>query len=87
VITTIDTIRALFTYFTAATVAIGGLWSIINTPMEPDTKTIVGAFVGGAFTFLFSAEVSKQATRAQTAASVSGATLHANGLTNSAPLP
>jgi hypothetical protein len=87
VITTIDTIRALFTYLTATLVAVGGLWAIINTPMEPDTKTIVGAFVGSAFTFMFSQEVGKQASKAQTAASISGATLHANGIASTSPTP
>ena len=77
---TIDTIKAVFTYATATLIAIGGLAGIMLAPLEPDTKTIVGAFVGSALTFMWGQETATRTARQNTAASVSGATLHANGL-------
>lgn len=72
--TMIDTIRALFTYATAMLIGVGGLAAIVMTPlMEADTKTIVGAFIGSALTFLFGQEVQTRTAR-QAAASTAAAT-------------
>lgn len=74
----VDTIRALFTYVTALLIAVGGLTALVLVSgMAPDTKTIVGAFVGSALTFLFGQEVQTRTAR-QAAAS----TLAANTTTN-----
>lgn len=71
--TKIDTIRALFTYATALLIGVGGLWAIVNTPMEADTKTIVGAFIGSALTFLFGQEVQTRTAKQSNTASAVGA--------------
>lgn len=79
----IDTIRALFTYATALLIGVGGLWAIVNTPMEADTKTIVGAFVGSALTFLFGQEVQTRTakqTATATADGVASQTKNGNGI-------
>lgn len=70
----IDTIRAVFTYATALLIAVGGLASLVIYPdMPPDTKTIVGAFVGSALTFLFGQETQTRTARQTATASAQGA--------------
>ena len=59
----IDTIKALFTYVTASAVVIGGMAAIAFLPLEADTKTILGGFVGFAAQFLFGAETATRTTR------------------------
>lgn len=59
----IDTIKAVFTYATAMFIALGGLYALVFIPMEPDTKTIVGAFVGSSLTFIFGQEVQTRTAR------------------------
>lgn len=78
----IDTIRALFTYATAMLIGVGGLWAVVTQPMAPDTKTIVGAFIGSALTFLFGQEVQTRTARQANTASALGASQNAgNGVT------
>lgn len=78
---TIDTIRAIFTYSTAMVISIGGLAALVLVPtMSPDTKTIVGAFIGGALTFLWGQEVQTRTARQTNTAQQAGAIAHANGL-------
>lgn len=76
----IDTIKAVFTYATAMLIAVGGLVSLVVYPdMPPDTKTIVGAFVGSSLTFLFGQEVQTRTARqaaTQTAAAQSSTNGH-----------
>ena len=59
----IDTIKAIFTYVTASAVVIGGMAAIAFLPLEADTKTILGGFVGFAAQFLFGAETATRTTR------------------------
>lgn len=78
----IDTIRALFTYATALLIAVGGLASLVLvSTMAPDTKTIIGAFVGSALTFLFGQEVQTRTAR-QSAASTAAASSNGNGVSH-----
>lgn len=73
----IETIRALFTFITAFVISVGGLAAIVFVQMDPDTKTIVGAFVGAAITFLFGRETAQQSAKQSAAA-----TIAANAATN-----
>ena len=59
----IDTIKAVFTYVTASLVVLGGMAAIAFLPLEADTKTILGGFVGFAAQFLFGAETATRTTR------------------------
>lgn len=84
---TVDTVKAIFTYLTAMIIAVGGLFLIATQELAPDTKTILGAFVGSALTFLFGQEVQTRTARQTTAASTQGAIVHANGLSGETPKP
>jgi len=81
----IDTIRAVFTYATALLIACGGLWFIAAQPLDPDTKTIVGAFVGSALTFLWQQETQTRTARQTNTAQQAGAIAHANGIAGTPP--
>lgn len=77
---TVETVKAIFTYATAAIVGLGGLLAIVTQPLEPDTKTIVGALIGSSLTFLFGQEVQTR-TAHQTAAATAAGVTSANGHT------
>ena len=81
--TTVDTIRAVFTYAIATIVVAGGLWVIYATRAEPaasDTIAIIAGFVGAALSFVFSTEVQTRTARQTSSAHVEGAYTHANGI-------
>lgn len=87
-----DSIRMAFTYLIALVIVIGGGAFLFMTRAEPDsqgTSLVIAGFIGAAITFVFGQEGAVRAARQTTAASVSGATLHANGLatTGGGPLP
>ena len=87
-VTMSDTIRMIFTYLIAMTIVVGGGLFLFFTRAEPDaqgTALVVSGFIGAALTFVFGQEGSTRAARQSTAASVSGATLHANGLSGTPP--
>lgn len=67
----IDTIKALYVYTSAMLVVCGGMAAIAFLPLEPDTKTILGGFVGFAAQFLFGAETATRTTRQVIAAQAS----------------
>jgi hypothetical protein len=81
--TTVDTIRAVFTYAIATIVVGGGMYVIYATRAEPnasDTIAIIAGFVGAALSFVFSTEVQTRTARQTTTAAVQGAYTHANGI-------
>jgi hypothetical protein len=85
VTSTIDTIRALFTYTTALIIVVGGGLIIYVSRAEPgsaDVVAIVAGFMGAALTFLFSSETQTRTARQTNTASASGALQHANGIAN-----
>jgi hypothetical protein len=82
VTSTIDTIRALFTYVTALIIVVGGGLIIYGSRSEPaaaDVVAIVAGFMGAALTFLFSSETQTRTARQTSTASEGGAMQHANG--------
>jgi len=83
--TTVDTIRAVFTYAIATIVVGGGMYVIYATRAEPgasDTIAIIAGFVGAALSFVFSTEVQTRTARQTTSAYGEGAIAHANGIAN-----
>lgn len=74
--TTVDTIRASFTYLIATVVVVGGgaeLFLLRGEPSSSDLRTVVAGFIGAALTFVFNQEVATRTARqsaAQTAAAV-----------------
>lgn len=81
--TTVDTIRAVFTYAIATIVVGGGMYVIYATRAEAnasDTVAIIAGFVGAALSFVFSTEVQTRTARQTSAASAQGAYAHANGI-------
>jgi hypothetical protein len=85
VTTTVDTIRAVFTYSTALIIVVGGGAIIYVSRSEPaaaDVVAIVAGFMGAALTFLFSSETQTRTARQTNTASASGALHHANGIAN-----
>ena len=81
--TTVDTIRAIFTYAIATIVVGGGMFVIYATRSEPsssDTIAIIAGFVGAALSFVFSTEVQTRTARQTSSAHVEGAISHANGI-------
>jgi hypothetical protein len=74
----VDTIRALFTYFAAIIVLLGGGF-IIATTSDPDTKVVVGGFMGATIQFLFGQEISTRTARQSTAATLA-AQVNGSGL-------
>ena len=82
--TTIDTVRAVFTYVIATIVVGGGMYVIYATRGEPsssDTVAIIAGFVGAALSFVFSTEVQTRTARQTNTAAAQGAIAHANGIT------
>jgi NAD/NADP transhydrogenase beta subunit len=82
-VTTVDTIRAVFTYAIATIVVGGGMFVIYATRGEAsssDTVAIIAGFVGAALSFVFSTEVQTRTARQTTTAHVEGAATHANGI-------
>jgi len=69
----VDTIRALFTYVSAIVVLIGG-GIIIATTQDPDTKVVVGGFMGATIQFLFGQEIATRTARQSTAATLAAQT-------------
>jgi hypothetical protein len=85
VTTTVDTIRAVFTYTTALVIVVGGGAIIYVSRSEPaaaDVVAIVAGFMGAALTFLFSSETQTRTARQTNTASHAGALQHANGIAN-----
>jgi hypothetical protein len=83
VTSTVDTIRAIFTYAIAFVVVVGGgavIYLTRNDPQSSDTVAIVAGFVGSALTFVFGSEVQTRTARQSQTSSMAGATMHANGL-------
>lgn len=81
---TVDTIRALFTYLIAALIIVGGGVILFLTRTEAasaDLRVLVAGMMGAAITFVFQQEGHTRASRASVTAHREGATLHANGLT------
>ena len=86
--TTVDTIRAIFTYAIALVVVAGGGAMIFvsrNEPQATDTVAIVAGFIGAALAFTFQQETQTRTARQSQASSLAGATMHANGLANQTP--
>lgn len=86
--TTVDTIRAVFTYIIALLVVVGGGFVIFfsrNDPSSTDTVAIMAGFVGSALTFVFGSEVQTRTARQTNTANLQGATTHANGLAGAVP--
>lgn len=82
---TVDTIRALFTYATALVIIVGGgavIFVARADPASADVVAIVSGFMGAALTFLFSSETQTRTARQTQTASESGAVTHANGIAN-----
>jgi hypothetical protein len=76
VTTTVDTIKAVFTYATALVVVVGGGAAIFVSRADPaasDTVAIMAGFVGFALNFLFGSEVQTRTAR-QAAAATAAAT-------------
>jgi hypothetical protein len=85
VTSTIDTIRALYTYTTALIIVVGGGVIIYVSRAEPgsaDVVAIVAGFMGAALTFLFSSETQTRTARQSNTAAASGALQRANGIAN-----
>jgi hypothetical protein len=83
-----DTVRMIFTYLIALVIVLGGGAFLFVTRTEPDTQgtaLVIAGFIGAAITFVFGQEGATRAARQSTAASESGAVLHANGLVSAAP--
>ena len=81
--TTVDTIRAVFTYAIATIVVGGGMYVIYATRGEAnssDTIAIIAGFVGAALSFVFSTEVQTRTARQTNTAAAQGAYTHANGI-------
>lgn len=88
--TTIDTIRAVFTYSIALVIVVGGGWILYETRTDPsvgDFRAVVAGFIGAAVTFSFQQETQTRTARQSIASSTSGATLHANGLSGNPVAP
>lgn len=84
-ITTIDTIRALFTYTIATIVVAGGgyvIYAVRTETNSQDTVAIIAGFVGAALSFVFSTEVQTRTARQTQTASAQGAIAHANGISD-----
>jgi hypothetical protein len=80
VTTTIDTIKALFTYTTALVVVVGGGVSIFISRADPaasDTIAIMAGFVGMALTFLFNSEVQTRTARQSASATLAAGAANA----------
>ena len=60
---TIDTIKALITYLTAAGVVLGGGAAIAFVNMPPDKLAIVAGLVGAASAFLYGQETATRTAR------------------------
>jgi uncharacterized membrane protein YqiK len=71
----IDTLRAIFTYLIALVVVIGGGLFLFLTRAEPAAQTqavVIAGFMGSALTFVFGSEVQTRTAR-QAAASTAAA--------------
>lgn len=85
---TIDTIRALFTYAIALVIVIGGGVILVLTYQDPsstDLIAIIAGFMGAAVTFVFSSETQTRTARQSAAAHRDGAIVHANGFDRQPP--
>lgn len=85
--TTIDTIRALFTYAIALVIVVGGGAMLLVTYQDPaaaDVRVIIAGFMGAAITFVFQQETQTRTARQTSTAHTSGAIAHANGLAGQA---
>jgi hypothetical protein len=81
--TTVDTIRAIFTYVIATAVVVGGgyvIYAVRTEANSQDTVAIIAGFVGAALSFVFSTEVQTRTARQTTTAHAEGAVTHANGI-------
>lgn len=88
-VTTVDTIRAVFTYLIALVVVIGGgliLYLSKTDPSAGDFRAVVAGFIAAAITFVFQQETQTRTARQSVASSTNGAMLHANGLSGT-PAP
>ncbi len=60
----IDTIKAITTFGTVATVVIGGMAAIVLLDMNPDKLAICAGLVGAALSFLTNGETANRTARA-----------------------
>lgn len=80
----IDTIRALFTYFTALIVTIGGgaiLYATYADERANNLLVMIGGFIGFALQFLFGQETATRSARQSTAATLAAHNVVSNGHT------
>ena len=80
-----DTIRMVFTYTIAMVIVVGGGAIVFLTPQDRAVDSTISLAIGAAIAFVFGQETSTRSARQSTAASESGAVLHANGLVSAAP--
>lgn len=78
--TTVDTIRAIFTYAIALVVVVGGMASLVflRADTSGDTRVVIAGFIGLALSFVFGQEVQTRTAR-QAAAQTAAATTTTNG--------
>lgn len=82
---TVDTIRAVFTYIIALIVVVGGGWVIYTSRGDAsaaDTVAIMAGFIGAALTFAFGSETQTRTARQTASATREGVIAHANGITS-----
>lgn len=80
-----DTIRMVFTYTIAFVIVVGGGAIVYLSPEGKPIDATISLAIGAAIAFVFGQETSTRSARQSTAASESGAVLHANGLVAAAP--
>lgn len=87
-ISTIDTIKALFTYGIATVVVIGGgvmIFATRNEAASQDLRVIMAGFIGASLTFVFQQETQTRTARQTNTAQAAGAIAHANGIAGQVP--
>jgi len=83
--TTVDTIRAVFTYAIALVVVTGGgavIFVSRGDAASADTVAIMAGFIGAALAFVFSSETQTRTARQTSTATREGVIAHANGITS-----
>lgn len=76
---TVDNIRAIFTYVIATIVVAGGGVMLFLLPeTATDTKVVIGGFMGVALNFVFAQEVATRTARQSSAATLA-AVMSTNG--------
>ena len=85
IMTTVDTIRAVFTYLIALIVVAGGgavIYLSRADAASADTVAIMAGFIGAALAFVFSSETQTRTARQTSTATREGVIAHANGITS-----